>query len=127
MMNRCALKRCGRCGRERLLIGWPRYHNGRRTVFCAECNGLVAAKVAANEAAHIAGYSDASHTPEGKRVSRERAASREGRGLPEYLTRTERRRQALMLEVERNASVLRSRWWRHWLWEAARGMRAGGQ
>lgn len=119
--NRGVLK-CGRCGVA--VTGrpdWGRYENGGR--FKALCPACDAERTKRREAARkrdaaaIAnGYPRGwSSTPEARRLQRERDAAKQDRTLCNYVTRDEREHHARMVEADRFASSIRSRWAAEWL------------
>ena len=87
---------CRRCRIVRPVVdGWPRSpRNGRLKRVCADCDAAVQKRREANTAARATGYADRTHTPEYKRMQRERAAAEAGRSLCDYVPQVEREGQA---------------------------------
>lgn len=100
---------CPSCGKAQPLAGWGRCPRGHLRKICPDCT---AAREARCVAAQAAGYQDWSHTPQHRRLVRERAARREGRTLPEYVPQAERERRArehfLCRRTEREADRIRA-------------------
>lgn len=112
---------CKRCNGVGPAESWGRYAcNGRSKVLCPDCDSKCIREREQqrqrNEAAAAAGYKRGwTSTPEYHRIQRERLAAREGRTLDTYLTQADRDRQGRMVDADRLADSIRSRWMREWL------------
>ena len=70
---------------------------------------------AENAAARAAGYIDRTHTPEYKRMQRERDAEKQGRALCEYVPQAKKEERSALARVEKEADRIRARWAKEWL------------
>ena len=106
------LKKCRRCGKSSPISTWAHLPSGHIHNHCPDCDAEFAAVHAAQEAARARGYRSDQHTPEYRRLQREREAERKGQQLSAYVPQAEKERLASLKRAEQMADRHRTKMFR---------------